>query len=208
MELILLEKVANLGDLGERVKVKPGFGRNFLVPQGKAIPATKSNVEYFESRREELEKLANEKMAAACARRDAMIDVTLEFIVATSPEGKLYGSIGPREIADRLGELGHAVEKSEVSMGEGSIRHIGNYNVPLHLHADVDAVVAVAVRSEDENVNIPAIIDGDGIAEVDADALTEVVEAVAAAEEVVAEDAPAEEATTEISKDDTEESST
>ncbi len=173
MELILLEKVANLGDLGERVKVKPGFGRNFLVPQGKAIPATKANVEYFESRREELETLANEKMAAASARRNAMADVTLEFIVATSPEGKLYGSIGPREIADRLSELGHAVEKSEVSMGEGSIRQIGNYNVPLHLHADVDAAIAVAVRSEDEDVNIPAIIDGDGTATVDAEAFGE-----------------------------------
>ena len=200
MDLILLEKVANLGDLGERVKVKPGFGRNFLVPQGKAIPATKANVEYFESRREELEILANEKMAAASARRDALTNVTLEFIVATSPEGKLYGSIGPREIADRLGELGHVVEKSEVSMGEGSIRHIGNYNVPLHLHADVDATIAVAVRSEDESVNIPSIIDGDGVAEVDADALSEVVESVEAAAEVASEATDVEETTEESSR--------
>ncbi len=185
MELILLEKVANLGDLGERVNVKPGFGRNFLVPQGKAIRATKANVEHFETRREELMLIANEKMAAASARRDAMIDVVLEYIVATSPEGKLYGSIGPREIADSLTELGHAIEKSEVTMGEGAIRHIGNYDVPLHLHADVDAVVAVSVRSEDESVNIPAIIDGVAVAEASADAIADAIdsaEAEAAAE--------------------------
>ncbi len=184
MELILLEKVANLGDLGERVNVKPGFGRNYLVPQGKAIPATKSNVEHFESRREELMMIANEKMAAASARRDGMIDVVLEYIVATSPEGKLYGSIGPREIADRLIELGHAVEKSEVTMGEGAIRHIGNYDIPLHLHADVDAVVAVSVRSEDDSVNVPGIIDGDAVAEASADALSEAVDSAEAEVEV------------------------
>ena len=180
MELILLEKVANLGDLGERVNVKPGFGRNFLVPQGKAIRATKANVEHFESRREELEMLANEKLAAASARRDAMTGVVLEYIVATSPEGKLYGSIGPREIADRLTELGHAVEKSEVTMGEGAIRHIGNYDVPLHLHADVDAAVAVSVRSEDEGVNLPGVVDIDAVAEADADALSDAVESAGA----------------------------
>lgn len=180
MELILLEKVASLGDLGERVNVKPGFGRNYLVPQGKAIRATKANVEHFESRREELMMIANEKMAAASARRDAMIDVVLEYVVATSPEGKLYGSIGPREIADRLIELGHAIEKSEVSMGEGAIRHIGNYDIPLHLHADVDAVVAVSVRSEDESVNVPGIIDGDAVAEVSADALSEAIDSAEA----------------------------
>ncbi len=188
MELILLEKVANLGDLGEHVNVKPGFGRNYLVPQGKAIPATKSNVKHFESRRAELELLANEKMAAASARRDSMTGVVLEYIVATSPEGKLYGSIGPREIADRLTELGHAIEKSEVIMGEGALRHIGDYEVPLHLHADVDAVVAVSVRSEDESVNNPSVIAIDAHAEVDAEDLAEAVESAETADETDEED--------------------
>ena len=149
MELILLEKVLNLGDLGDRVKVKPGYGRNYLVPTGKAVPATEKNIKQFEERREELLKAAAERLGTAESRSAAMQGVSLEFMVHTSAEGRLYGSIGPREISERLTEMGYAAEKSEVIMGEGPIRNIGDYEVPLQLHADVEVLIAINVDSED-----------------------------------------------------------
>lgn len=148
MELILLEKVLNLGDLGDKVKVKAGFGRNYLVPQGKAVPATRDNVERFEKMRDELEKAAGDKLKSAEARREALSDVVVNMTANASDEGSLYGSIGPREIADALEQLGHQVTKKEVIMGEGPIRTIGEFEVQLQLHADVETTIRVAVTSE------------------------------------------------------------
>lgn len=148
MKLILLEKVMNLGDLGETVRVKAGFGRNYLVPQGKAVPATRENVAMFEARRAELEAAANEKLATAERRREAMGEVVVQFTVNASDEGKLFGSIGPREIAEAVSEKGFPLEKSEVVMGEGPIRQTGEYEVLVHLHADVETTVRVIVEPE------------------------------------------------------------
>jgi large subunit ribosomal protein L9 len=148
MEIILLEKVQNLGDLGEMVSVKPGYGRNYLVPQGKAVPATKENVAMFESRRAELEAAAAERMAKAEARRDAMQDVSIEIVANASEEGKLYGSIGPREIAIAVSDAGHPLEKSEVIMGEGPIRNTGEFDVLIQLYAEVETTVKVRVIAE------------------------------------------------------------
>lgn len=148
MEIILLEKVQNLGDLGEKVSVKPGYGRNYLVPQGKAVPATKENVAMFESRRAELEAAAAERMGKAEARRDAMQDVSIEIVANASEEGKLYGSIGPREIAIAVSDAGHPLEKSEVIMGEGPIRNTGEFDVLIQLYAEVETTIKVRVIAE------------------------------------------------------------
>lgn len=148
MELILLEKVLNLGDLGDKVKVKPGFGRNYLVPQGKAVPATRANVERFEAMRAELEQAATEKLNSAEARCRALTDVVVHLTANASDEGKLYGSIGPREIAEALEQMGYSVSKKEVIMGDGPIRTIGEFEVQLQLHADIETAIQVVVTSE------------------------------------------------------------
>ncbi len=152
MKLILLEKVQKLGDLGDTVNVKSGFGRNYLVPQGMAVPATRENVAMFEARRAELEEAANEKLAVAENRRDALADVVVEMTANASDEGKLFGSIGPREIAEAVSAKGFPLEKSEVVMGEGPIRNTGEYDVVVHLHADVDTSVKVIVEPESKPV--------------------------------------------------------
>ena len=149
MKLILLEKVQNLGDLGDTVRVKPGFGRNFLVPQGKAVPATKDNVAMFEARRAELEAAANERLSTAESRRETLTDVTVEIAANASDEGKLFGSIGPREIADAVTAQGLPLNKSEVVMGEGPIRNTGEFDVIVSLHADVETTVKVVVTPEE-----------------------------------------------------------
>jgi len=148
MKLILLEKVQKLGDLGDTVNVKSGYGRNFLVPQGKAVPATRDNVAMFEARRAELEMAESTKTSTAETRREAMADVVVEMTANASDEGKLFGSIGPREVADAVSALGHALEKSEVVMGEGPIRYTGEHDVVVHLHADVETTVKVIVTPE------------------------------------------------------------
>jgi large subunit ribosomal protein L9 len=148
MELILLQKVTNLGDLGDLVKVKAGYGRNYLVPQGKAVPATKENLAAFEARRAELEAAAQDRLGKAEARRTDLEDVVVEITANASEEGHLYGSVGPREIADAVTALGHEVNKSEVIMGEGPIREVGEYDVTVHLHADVETQVKVIVNPE------------------------------------------------------------
>lgn len=148
MELILLEKIQNLGDLGDKVNVKPGYGRNFLVPQGKAVAATKENVEMFEARRAELEATAAERVNSAQSRRDSMVDVTIELTANASEEGKLYGSLGPREIADAVTDAGYPLEKSEVVMGEGPIRMTGEHEVLIQLYADVETTIKVIVTAE------------------------------------------------------------
>ena len=150
MELILLEKVHNLGDLGYTVNVKPGYGRNFLLPRGKAVPATAQNKEKFEAEREELQRQAGEKLASAEARREAIDELeSVVFTVNVSPEGRLYGSISAREIADKLTEMGYPVEKVEVDQPEGPIREAGEYTVGLILHADVITEVKVVVIGEE-----------------------------------------------------------
>ena len=146
MELILLEKIQNLGDLGDKVKVKPGYGRNYLVPRGMAAPATEKNIAYFETRRAELEKAAQERMLAAQGRSTGLTGAVVTFSANASEEGKLYGSIGPREIAEALGALGHEVSKSEVILSEGSLRQIGEFDVTLQLHADIETQIKVIIN--------------------------------------------------------------
>ncbi|MEE4217360.1 MAG: 50S ribosomal protein L9 [Xanthomonadales bacterium] len=148
MELILLQKVQKLGDLGDKVNVKPGYGRNYLVPQGRAIPATKANIAEFEARRAELEKAAMSRLSSAEDRLKALDGLEITMSANASEEGKLYGSIGPREIADEVEKLGPKLEKSEVIMGEGPIRFTGEHDVVVHLHADVEATIKVVVEAE------------------------------------------------------------
>jgi len=148
MDLILLEKVQNVGDLGDLVKVKAGFGRNFLVPQGKAVPATKDNLAQFETRRAELEAVAQTRLGQAQAREAGLAEVVVEITANASEEGNLYGSIGPREVAAAVSDLGHEISKSEVIMGEGPIRAVGEFDVVVQLHADVDTHVKVIVKPE------------------------------------------------------------
>ena len=148
MELILLQKVTNLGNLGDKVNVKPGFGRNFLVPQGKAVPATAANLAEFEARRAEYEAKAKDALSAAEARKARLEGAVVTIHANASTEGKLYGSVGPREIAEALTKAGTEVSKSEVVLGEGAFRNVGEYEVVVHLHADVEAPVKVNVVAE------------------------------------------------------------
>ena len=148
MELILLQKVTNLGGLGDKVDVKPGYGRNFLVPQGKAVPATATNLAEFEARRAEYEAKAQSQLSDAEQRKAKLEGASVTIYANASTEGKLYGSVGPREIAEALTRHGMPVEKSEVVMGEGAIRHIGETDVMVHLHADVEVPVKVVVEPE------------------------------------------------------------
>lgn len=149
MQLILLEKVQNLGALGELVNVKPGYARNFLVPTGKAKLATPKNLEEFEARRAELERLAAEKYGDADARRNRLQGVTVTIAAKAGTEGKLFGSVGTTEIADALNAMDLHVEKREIRMPNGLLRHVGEYTISLHLHTEVDAEVTVVVVGED-----------------------------------------------------------
>jgi len=149
MDIILLDKVANLGSLGDQVSVKAGYARNYLIPQGKAVPATKDNVAHFEARRAELEKQLAEVLAAAEARAEKLN--ALEAVVIASKageEGKLFGSIGTRDIADAITAAGVEVAKSEVRLPEGALRQTGEYEITLQVHADVFATVNVEVVAE------------------------------------------------------------
>ena len=148
MQVILLEKIANLGDLGEQVSVKAGYGRNFLIPQHKAVPATDENVEQFESRRADLERLADEKKGEAMDRAEKIAQISLSMSVKAGEEGKLFGSITGRDIADAVTARGVALEKSEVRLPEGPIREVGEFEVDVHLHTEVDAVVKITVVAE------------------------------------------------------------
>ena len=149
MHVVLLQKVKNLGNLGDKVKVKPGYGRNYLVPQGKAVPATEANVAEFEKRRAEYEAKANEVLSAAEARKASLEGAAITLKANASPEGKLFGSIGPRDIADAFSAAGKPLQKSEVVMGEGPLRHTGEFEVHVHLHADVHTTVKVTVAAEE-----------------------------------------------------------
>jgi large subunit ribosomal protein L9 len=149
MEIILLDKVANLGGLGDNVTVKSGYARNFLFPQGKAVPATKANIEKFEQRRAELEAKLAETLAASQARAEeiaALAEVTLAS--KAGDEGKLFGSVGTRDIADAITAAGVAVTKAEVKLPNGTIRETGEFNIALQLHAEVTATIKVVVVAE------------------------------------------------------------
>ena len=147
MELILLQKVVNLGGLGDTVTVKPGYGRNFLVPQGKAVPATVANRAVFQERRAQYEAKANEALATAKTRAEKISQASVTLSAHASTEGKLYGSVGPREIADALTSAGFPVSKREVILADGPFRVVGDYDVVLHLHADVETTVKIAIQA-------------------------------------------------------------
>lgn len=148
MQLILLQNVQNLGKLGDKVNVKPGYGRNFLVPFGKAVPATEANLAEFEARRAEYEAKAKASLEGAEGRKADLEGVEVTITANASTEGKLYGSITPRDIAEALTQAGHKVEKSEVVLGEGPLRRTGEYEIVVHLHADIEAKVKVIVVGE------------------------------------------------------------
>ncbi len=149
MELILLQKVKNLGNLGDKVTVRPGYGRNFLVPQGKATAATAENMAQFEQRRAEYEARANQQLSGAEGRKAQLEGASVTLKAHASPEGKLFGSVGPRDVAEAFTEAGIALDKSEVIMSEGPLRNIGEFDVLVHLHADVETTVKVVIASED-----------------------------------------------------------
>ncbi len=148
MDVILLDNIGKLGALGDKVTVKPGYGRNYLVPYGLAVPATKDNVEAFETQRAELEAQAVERKREAEARAEQLNDIELSLVAKAGEEGKLFGSIGPRDLADALAQAGIDVAKSEVRMPEGPLRATGEYDIQLHLHTDVDATVRIVVVAE------------------------------------------------------------
>lgn len=148
MEVILLEKVENLGDLGDKVNVKPGYGRNFLIPGGKATAATAENIAAFEERRAELEKIAAEAKDAAEKRQTELDKLNISIKAKAGEEGKLFGSIGPADIADAVIAAGVELEKKEVRMPDGPIRSIGEYDVAIHLHSDVVTELKIIVEAE------------------------------------------------------------
>jgi large subunit ribosomal protein L9 len=148
MELILLQKVRNLGTLGDKVKVKPGYGRNFLLPQGKAVRANAANLAAFEQRRAEYEAKASTALAEAQTRLANLADVAVPISAHASAEGKLFGSVSPRDIAEALRAAGQSVSKGEVILSEGPLRNIGEYDVPVSLHADVQTTVKVIIVSD------------------------------------------------------------
>ncbi len=148
MEVILLEKVANLGNLGDKVTIKAGYGRNYLVPQGKAVAATAEKIKEFEVRRAELEKAAAEKLAAANARADALGKLTVVIAHKAGDEGKLFGSVGTQNIADAITEAGAKVERHEVRLPEGVIRQVGTYNIDINLHTDVVVTLSIEIAAE------------------------------------------------------------
>ena len=146
MEVILLEKTRNLGNLGDKVKVRNGYGRNFLIPHGKAVPATESNIKYFEERRVELEKQASDKLAASQARADKLAELGSVTIPAKcGDEGKLFGSVGTRDIAEAITAAGVSVSKAEVLMPNGAIRNTGDFELEVQLHSDIVGSIKVSV---------------------------------------------------------------
>lgn len=145
MEVILLEKIRNLGNLGDKVNVKAGYGRNYLIPQSKAVFATDANIERFEQRRSELEKKAQQSLASAEQRAAKLNDTTIVISAMASDEGKLYGSVGANEIKDALTAKSLDVSKREIVMPEGPIHSIGDYVVEIHVHSDVIANLQIQI---------------------------------------------------------------
>lgn len=149
MEVILLQKIANLGDIGDRVKVKPGFGRNYLLPGGKATLATPANIARFEARRAELEAKAAADLSSARSRAAALEGFKLSITAKAGSEGKLFGSIGTTDIAEACKAAGHEIERSEVRLPGGPIRMVGEHVISLHLHSDIDLQVPLTIVAEE-----------------------------------------------------------
>lgn len=149
MNVILLDKVENLGDIGDLVSVKPGYGRNFLLPQGKAALATKQNIAEVESRRADLEKAAAQERSGAKARAALIEGMNLVIPANVGSEGKLFGSVGPIDIADAFEKVGVEVARAEVRMPDGPIHEIGDYTLGIHLHSDVNVDVNLKVVAEE-----------------------------------------------------------
>ena len=148
MQIILLEKVVNVGDLGEVVKVKQGYARNFLIPQGKAKRATPENLKLLEEKRSELEKAAGEKLAKAQAQAEKLEGVTIQVTQKAGVDGRLFGSVTNVDIVDALQGLGHTVEKSMVRMPEGPLKHVGDFPLTIALHTDVTSNITVSVLGD------------------------------------------------------------
>lgn len=148
MEVILLENIRNLGPFGKMVKVAKGYGRNFLIPQGKAVPATKSNVAMFDARRQELEAAAHDRLSVAQKRGEVLAAVRLNILAKAADEGKLYGSVGTVDLVKAFKDLGHEVTRQEIRLPLGAIREIGEYVIEVHLHAEVVAEVPLTVAPE------------------------------------------------------------
>ncbi|MGD8311357.1 MAG: 50S ribosomal protein L9 [Gammaproteobacteria bacterium] len=148
MEVILLEKIENLGGMGDKVRVRPGYGRNYLIPQGKAAPATPANIAAFEARRAELEQSAADALAAAQARAGQLVDKRFTVKAKAGDEGKLFGSVGTADIERVISDAGIPVERHEVRLPTGAFRQIGEYEVQLHLHTDVDVTVMLVIEEE------------------------------------------------------------
>lgn len=148
MEVILLEKIDKLGELGDKVNVKAGYGRNYLFPQNKAIPATEDNLANFEARRHELQLLEDQKMAEAQARADQIAALDITIMARAGEEGKLFGSIGTRDIAEEVTRHGVELAKAEVRLPHGPIRELGEYEIDIHLHSEVDAVLKLGIVAE------------------------------------------------------------
>jgi large subunit ribosomal protein L9 len=149
MQVILLERVQNLGELGASVNVKPGYARNYLIPQGRAIIATPANVADFEARRAELESQEAQALASVQARADALEGKEITLARKTGEEGKLFGSVGPQDIADALTETGTPVSRNEVRLANDTLRQVGDYEVSVHLYANVEASITVHVVAEE-----------------------------------------------------------
>ena len=149
MDVILLTKVANLGNIGDRVKVKSGYGRNFLLPKGKATLATPDNVKKFEARRAELEKVAREQFQDAESRAAAFKDFKLQITAKAGTEGKLFGSIGTADIAEACTNAGHKLARAEVRLPTGPLRTVGDHMITVHLHTDIDVQLPVVITAEE-----------------------------------------------------------
>jgi len=149
MEIILLERIENVGSIGDRVNVKPGYARNYLIPRGKATFATPENIAKFEAMRAELEKKAAAELTAAQKRAKALEGLTIRIEAQAGPEGRLFGSVGTSDIAAALAAQGIDVERSEIRMAEGPLRSVGEHSVDFHLHSDVNVTVTVFVDGGD-----------------------------------------------------------
>ena len=150
MDVILLEKVDNLGTIGDRVKVRSGYGRNFLLPRGKATLATPANIAIFEARRAEFERKEAEELAEAHARAKAAGSLVLKLTAKAGTEGKLFGSLGTADIAEAATAAGVTIRRSEIRLPQGPIRTVGEHDIDLHLHSDVNVTIRIAVIAEDE----------------------------------------------------------
>jgi large subunit ribosomal protein L9 len=157
VEVILLEKIHRLGNLGEKVSVKPGYGRNYLIPARKAVPATAENIAKFEERRAELEKAEAQATAAAEKRAKAIEGLSLSITAKVGPEGKLFGSVGPAEIVEAAAAKGVELERKEIRLPEGPLRHVGTHQVEIALHGDLTVEIEITVVGEAGGVDVLAV---------------------------------------------------